>query len=131
MASVALLATSPHRPPASPPTPPNAANIAMTMRATIRPYSMAVAPRSSRSSRMTIRLPCIGFPPEMYGPMQGFSQQAANEALMRSVNVENSPTLVLVVAAAIFDGEGRLLLQQALPGKRHAGEWEFPGGKVE
>jgi 8-oxo-dGTP diphosphatase len=50
---------------------------------------------------------------------------------MRSVNVENSPTPVLVVAAAIFDGEGRLLLQQALPGKRHAGQWEFPGGKVE
>jgi 8-oxo-dGTP diphosphatase len=50
---------------------------------------------------------------------------------MRSVNVENPPTLVLVVAAAIFDPEGRLLLQQALPGKRHAGQWEFPGGKVE
>jgi len=50
---------------------------------------------------------------------------------MRSVNVENSPTFILVVAAAIVDGAGRLLLQQALPGKRHAGQWEFPGGKVE
>ena len=36
-----------------------------------------------------------------------------------------------MVAAAIADGRGRLLLQQALPGKRHAGQWEFPGGKVE
>jgi 8-oxo-dGTP diphosphatase len=45
--------------------------------------------------------------------------------------VENSPTFIPVVAAAIFDGEGRLLMQQALPGKRHAGQWEFPGGKVE
>src|SRR5690606_3923486 len=50
---------------------------------------------------------------------------------MRSVNVENSPTFIPVVAAAIVDGDGRLLLQQALPGKRHAGQWEFPGGKVE
>ena len=41
------------------------------------------------------------------------------------------PTWLAVVAAAIRDDEGRLLLQQALPGKRHAGHWEFPGGKVE
>ena len=36
-----------------------------------------------------------------------------------------------VVAAAICDAGGRLLLQQCLPHKRHAGLWEFPGGKVE
>ena len=36
-----------------------------------------------------------------------------------------------MVAALIRDGEGRVLLQRALPGKRHAGLWEFPGGKVD
>lgn len=36
-----------------------------------------------------------------------------------------------VVAGAILDGEGRLLMQQRPAGKRHAGQWEFPGGKVE
>ena len=36
-----------------------------------------------------------------------------------------------VVAAAIRDDAGRVLLQQCLPHKRHAGRWEFPGGKVE
>ena len=36
-----------------------------------------------------------------------------------------------VVAAAIRDDAGRVLLQQCLPHKRHAGLWEFPGGKVE
>jgi len=41
------------------------------------------------------------------------------------------PTWLAVVAAAIPDRRGRWLLQQALPGKRHAGQWEFPGGKVE
>jgi len=50
---------------------------------------------------------------------------------MRQVKMENMPTFVSVVAAAIGDGQGRLLLQQALPHKRHAGQWEFPGGKVE
>jgi 8-oxo-dGTP diphosphatase len=36
-----------------------------------------------------------------------------------------------VVAAALVDGEGRVLLQQRLPGRSMAGLWEFPGGKVE
>ena len=45
--------------------------------------------------------------------------------------MEKIPTFVLVVAAAISDCAGRLLLQQGLPHKRHAGLWEFPGGKVE
>lgn len=45
--------------------------------------------------------------------------------------MERKPTFVLVVAAAIRDRAGRLLLQQGLPHKRHAGLWEFPGGKVE
>jgi 8-oxo-dGTP diphosphatase len=42
-----------------------------------------------------------------------------------------NPTAILVVAAVIRDSAGRLLLQQVLPNKPHAGLWEFPGGKVE
>ena len=38
---------------------------------------------------------------------------------------------MIVVAAALADGEGRLLLQQRAPGRAMAGLWEFPGGKVE
>lgn len=38
---------------------------------------------------------------------------------------------VLVVAAALVDGDGRVLVQQRPPGKSMAGLWEFPGGKVE
>jgi len=45
--------------------------------------------------------------------------------------VENVPTVLEVVAAAIRDDAGRLLLQQRPAGKHHAGLWEFPGGKVE
>lgn len=39
--------------------------------------------------------------------------------------------LVLVVAAALVDGDGRVLLAQRPPGKPMAGLWEFPGGKVQ
>lgn len=38
---------------------------------------------------------------------------------------------VLVSAAALIDGEGRVLLAQRPEGKSMAGLWEFPGGKVE
>ena len=63
--------------------------------------------------------------------MGDFSHPEANEMLMRKVYVENNPTFLTVVAAAIHDAAGRLLLQQPLAHKRHAGRWEFPGGKVE
>ena len=36
-----------------------------------------------------------------------------------------------VVAAALVDSDGRVLVQQRPPGKPMAGLWEFPGGKVE
>lgn len=39
--------------------------------------------------------------------------------------------ILTVVAVALVDGEGRVLVQQRPPGKPMAGLWEFPGGKVE
>src|SRR5262245_53913003 len=38
---------------------------------------------------------------------------------------------LLVVAAALINAKGEVLLAQRPPGKRLAGKWEFPGGKVE
>ena len=38
---------------------------------------------------------------------------------------------VRVVAAVILDDAGRLLIAQRPAGKRQAGLWELPGGKVE
>lgn len=39
--------------------------------------------------------------------------------------------MLVVVAAAMVDGDGRVLVQQRPAGKPMAGLWEFPGGKVE
>jgi len=38
---------------------------------------------------------------------------------------------VLVVAVALIDADGRVLLCRRPAGKAMAGLWEFPGGKVE
>ena len=43
---------------------------------------------------------------------------------------ENGP-VVQVVAAAVIDAAGRVLIAQRPSGKHLAGGWEFPGGKLE
>jgi 8-oxo-dGTP diphosphatase len=53
-----------------------------------------------------------------------------NEILPEARDLEKIPTM-MVVAAALLDGQGRILLQQRAPGRAMAGLWEFPGGKVE
>ena len=40
------------------------------------------------------------------------------------------PNLVLVVACALIDTDGRVLIAERPAGKAMAGLWEFPGGKV-
>ena len=42
-----------------------------------------------------------------------------------------SAKIVLVVACALVDADGRVLIAERPPGKHMAGLWEFPGGKVE
>jgi 8-oxo-dGTP diphosphatase len=53
---------------------------------------------------------------------------AAPEGSLRPPNIE--PRTVLVVAAALYDGSGRILIAERPQGKHLAGHWEFPGGKV-
>ena len=44
---------------------------------------------------------------------------------------QKSMTILLVVAAALVNSHNEVLLAERPPGKRLAGKWEFPGGKVE
>ena len=43
----------------------------------------------------------------------------------------NTLPTILVVAVALVDADGRVLIAQRPEGKKMAGLWEFPGGKVE
>ena len=49
---------------------------------------------------------------------------------MAAIGAEPLP-VVLVVAVALIDSDGRVLLAQRPAGKAMAGLWEFPGGKVQ
>ena len=40
------------------------------------------------------------------------------------------PVPIFVVAGALYDEQGRVLITQRPPGKPLAGRWEFPGGKL-
>ena len=58
------------------------------------------------------------------GPDLGCLQAASRE------KAEDLP-VILVVAVALVDIDGRVLLAQRPEGKSMAGLWEFPGGKVD
>ena len=45
--------------------------------------------------------------------------------------MEKNPTMLFVVAAALTNQAGEILLQKRPEGRQLAGLWEFPGGKVE
>lgn len=47
-----------------------------------------------------------------------------------STPITDPSPLVLVVAVALVDADGRVLIAERPAGKSMAGLWEFPGGKV-
>jgi 8-oxo-dGTP diphosphatase len=46
------------------------------------------------------------------------------------LSLGENPSVIHVVAAAVIDSAGRVLIAQRPPGKHLAGGWEFPGGKL-
>jgi 8-oxo-dGTP diphosphatase len=51
--------------------------------------------------------------------------------LSSPVSLKAAENCLIVVAAAMVDRDGRVLVQQRPPGTSMAGLWEFPGGKLE
>lgn len=51
--------------------------------------------------------------------------------MVNSVKFSQVQTATLVVAAALVNGNNRVLLQQRPLTREHGGLWEFPGGKLE
>ena len=65
-------------------------------------------------------------------PEQGAPEGAAADGCDPARPLDRSPVrLVLVVAVALVDADGRVLIARRPPGKSMAGLWEFPGGKVD
>lgn len=58
-------------------------------------------------------------------------QDGCWEAAARDEAAMADRPIVLVAAAALVDGDGRVLIARRPEGKAMAGLWEFPGGKVE
>ncbi len=50
---------------------------------------------------------------------------------MMAERARGDARLLMVVAAALVDADGRVLVQQRPEGRTLAGLWEFPGGKIE
>lgn len=56
---------------------------------------------------------------------------ACREALNQPKPVQKNLPILHVVAGALIDSDGRVLLAQRPQGKPMAGLWEFPGGKIQ
>ncbi|QEX24302.1 hypothetical protein FRZ61_42430 [Hypericibacter adhaerens] len=67
-------------------------------------------------------------------PARGGRHKVERRVLDRAAweknRAETAPPILLVVAVALVDVDGRVLLAQRPPGKSMAGLWEFPGGKL-
>jgi len=51
--------------------------------------------------------------------------------LSSATSIKAAENCLIVVAAALVDRDGRVLVQQRPEGTAMAGLWEFPGGKIE
>jgi 8-oxo-dGTP diphosphatase len=60
-----------------------------------------------------------------------FFHRCVNKNFPEGTKVKKNPTMLFVVAAAIRNEAGRILLQKRPEGRDMAGLWEFPGGKVD
>jgi 8-oxo-dGTP diphosphatase len=56
---------------------------------------------------------------------------AATREMPKSAEPVAKPPVILVAACALIDAGGKVLLARRPEGKKMAGLWEFPGGKIE
>src|SRR4051794_25842974 len=109
MAVVALLDMLPQPLELPLPRPCSAASIPRTIMAQVNPYSIAVAPRVSRynDARNDIMAPSS---PD-FRRWSCFSRIRLKNFFRGNLTLQNFSTPVFVVAVALVDGEGRVLLQ--------------------
>jgi 8-oxo-dGTP diphosphatase len=113
---------------------PKAPTIAMTIKDTISPYSIAVAP-DWHLTMPRIRSNIIGSIFLVGCERIPFFHKKLNKNFQSRAQMKNNPTIasstLIVVAAALVRDDGMILLQKRPEGRSMAGLWEFPGGKQE
>jgi 8-oxo-dGTP diphosphatase len=60
-----------------------------------------------------------------------FSPPRVKKSFREAIILQKNSTVLLVVAVALLDEDGRVLMQRRRLGGAHGGLWEFPGGKLE
>lgn len=97
----------------------NPASIAVLRRIGFRPMGEAVQEFAGRGERRVLRFEAVR------DDIFGATEVAAPAALP-----VGAKPLLLVAACALIDADGRVLLARRPEGKKMAGLWEFPGGKL-
>jgi 8-oxo-dGTP diphosphatase len=111
-------------------TLPSAVIIAITINDAINPYSTAVAPFSHLAMlRIVSNINLVPFQNGLRLPPIFHKDIKKSFQVMKKM--EENPTILIVVAAALTNESGHILLQKRPEGRPMAGYWEFPGGKVE
>ena len=95
---------------------------------------VASALTDNAASQAVLR--AVGFSQTGQGVQEFMSRNRAMPVVLFELDKPRDPTpaalpVLLVVACALVDTDGRVLLAQRPPGKPLAGLWEFPGGKPE
>ena len=102
-----MAATTAHRPLVLSATPESAVSRTSTMPPQIIAYSMVVVPRTSLQSFVSsciVSLVPVGFADS--------SRDSLKNSLRKGRRLQNSSTVILVVAVALIDRAGRVLLQR-------------------
>ncbi len=71
----------------------------------------------------------VSRPPSHSAPLDSTSNEAGCWSAVGAASQPEKP-LILVVAGALVDVDGRVLIARRPLGKAMAGLWEFPGGKL-
>lgn len=101
----------------------NPGSIAVLRRIGFRPVGETTQFFAGRGEQRVVHF--VASREDLFGPIE-----VTSPAAPRMAATTGSKPLLLVAACALVDPDGRVLLARRPEGKKMAGLWEFPGGKL-